>query len=114
VEVDHSTIHSWVLSYAPELDKRIRPYPTPTNDSWRHTFQFVSDNHLWHEPLFLQRLTEKSLRCLSVSMSLQQDIQHVSFTVHRPPQIVLLFFDCYSHLIKMPVSRQLPALVHFW
>ena len=25
VEVDHSTIHRWVLSYAPELDKRIRP-----------------------------------------------------------------------------------------
>jgi len=26
VEVDHSTIHRWVLSYAPELDKRIRPH----------------------------------------------------------------------------------------
>ncbi len=25
VEVDHSTINRWVLKYAPELDKRMRP-----------------------------------------------------------------------------------------
>jgi transposase-like protein len=35
IEVDHSTINRWVLSYAPELDKRIRAHLTPTNDSWR-------------------------------------------------------------------------------
>jgi transposase-like protein len=33
VEVDHSTIHRWVLSYAPERDKRVRPYLNQTNDS---------------------------------------------------------------------------------
>jgi transposase-like protein len=32
VQVDHSTINRWVLKYAPELDKRIRPYLKPTND----------------------------------------------------------------------------------
>jgi len=35
VEVDHSTLNRWVLKYAPELDKRVRPYLKPTNDSWR-------------------------------------------------------------------------------
>jgi len=35
VEVDHSTINRWVLKYAPELDKRIRPHLCSTNDSWR-------------------------------------------------------------------------------
>jgi len=30
VEVDHSTINRWVLKYAPELDKRIRPHLKPT------------------------------------------------------------------------------------
>ncbi|MDZ4877455.1 MAG: hypothetical protein CLLPBCKN_006890 [Chroococcidiopsis cubana SAG 39.79] len=35
VEVDHSTINRWVLKYAPELDKRIRPHLRPANDSWR-------------------------------------------------------------------------------
>jgi len=35
IEVDHSTINRWVLKYAPELDKRIRPHLRSTNDSWR-------------------------------------------------------------------------------
>jgi transposase-like protein len=33
VEVDHSTIQRWVLSYAPELDKRVRLHLNQTNDS---------------------------------------------------------------------------------
>lgn len=33
VEVDHSTINRWVLKYAPELDKPIRPHLNRTNDS---------------------------------------------------------------------------------
>ena len=32
--VDRSTIHRWVLQYAPELDKRCRPHLRPTGDSW--------------------------------------------------------------------------------
>lgn len=35
VAVDHSTINRWVLKFAPEIDKRIRPFLNPTNDSWR-------------------------------------------------------------------------------
>jgi len=35
IEVDHSTINRWVLKYAPELDKRIRPHLQAANDSWR-------------------------------------------------------------------------------
>ena len=35
VEVDHSTLNRWVLKYATELDKRIRPHLKQTNDSWR-------------------------------------------------------------------------------
>lgn len=35
VEVDHSTLNRWVLKYAPELDKRVRPYLRLSNDSWR-------------------------------------------------------------------------------
>ena len=35
IEVDHSTLKRWVLKYAPELDKRIRPHFGSTNDSWR-------------------------------------------------------------------------------
>src|ERR687893_710353 len=33
--VDHTTVFRWVQCYAPELDKRCRPYLTATNDSYR-------------------------------------------------------------------------------
>ena len=35
VQVEHTTIHRWVQDYAPELDKRSRPFLNSTNDSWR-------------------------------------------------------------------------------
>ncbi len=33
--MDHSTINRWVLKFAPQLDKRLRPHLSQTNDSWR-------------------------------------------------------------------------------
>ncbi len=35
LKVDHSTIARWVLAYAPELEKRVKPQLKPTNDSWK-------------------------------------------------------------------------------
>ncbi len=32
VDVDHTTIFRWVRRYAPEFDKRCRPYLRTTND----------------------------------------------------------------------------------
>ena len=47
VEVDHSTINRWVLKYAPELDKRIRPHLKPANDSWRVDETYVKVKGKW-------------------------------------------------------------------
>ncbi len=33
IKVNHATINRWVLKYAPQLDKRIRPHLRPTNDT---------------------------------------------------------------------------------
>jgi transposase-like protein len=33
--LDHTTIMRWVHQYSPEINKRIRKYLKPTNDSWR-------------------------------------------------------------------------------
>ena len=33
--VAHTTIYRWVQDYAPELDKRVRPFLNLTNDSWQ-------------------------------------------------------------------------------
>jgi transposase, IS6 family len=35
VKVDHTTIMRWVHQYSPEIEKKIRRYLRPTNDSWR-------------------------------------------------------------------------------
>ncbi|CAA9558482.1 hypothetical protein AVDCRST_MAG81-442 [uncultured Synechococcales cyanobacterium] len=35
LRVDHSTVFRWVQAYAPQLDKRCRPYLRPPSDSWR-------------------------------------------------------------------------------
>jgi transposase, IS6 family len=35
VEVDHTTIMRWVHQYSPEMEKKVRRYLRPTNDSWR-------------------------------------------------------------------------------
>ena len=35
LKVDHSTLAGWVVAYAPELEKRVKPQLKPTTDSWR-------------------------------------------------------------------------------
>ncbi len=35
LEVDHTTIYRWVQDYAPEIEKRTKPYIKDVNDSWR-------------------------------------------------------------------------------
>jgi transposase-like protein len=47
VEVDHSTINRWVLKYALELDKRIRPHPKLINDSWRADETYIHIKGEW-------------------------------------------------------------------
>ena len=47
IKVDHSTINRWVLKYAPELDKRIRPHLKQTNDSWRVDETYIKVKGQW-------------------------------------------------------------------
>lgn len=47
LEVDHSSIHRWVLSYGPELDQRIRPHLKPTNDSWKVDETYIKIRGKW-------------------------------------------------------------------
>jgi len=35
LKVAHTTVYRWVQAYAPEIEKRSRPYLRPTNDSYR-------------------------------------------------------------------------------
>ena len=35
VKVGHTTIMRWIHQYSPEIEKKVRRYLRPTNDSWR-------------------------------------------------------------------------------
>ena len=50
LKVDHSTIARWVLAYAPELEKRVKPLLKPTNDSWKvdETYVKVKGDWMYH------------------------------------------------------------------
>ncbi len=70
VEVDHSTLHRWVLSYAPELDKRIRPFLNPTNDSWRVDETYIAVKGAWK---YLYRAVDSAGNTLDFRLSAKRD-----------------------------------------
>ena len=45
--VDHSTIARWVLAYAPELEKRVKPLLKPTTDSWKVDETYIKVKGEW-------------------------------------------------------------------
>ena len=47
VEVDHTTIMRWVHQYSPEIEKKVRRYLKPTNDSWRMDETYIKVKSEW-------------------------------------------------------------------
>ena len=47
LSLDHTTIYRWVQAYAPELEKRIRPHLSLTNDSYRVDETYVKIKGAW-------------------------------------------------------------------
>jgi transposase, IS6 family len=70
IEVDHATINRWVLSYAPELDKRIRPYLKQTNDSWRVDETYIKVKGVWK---YLYRAADSAGNTLDFMLSAERD-----------------------------------------
>jgi len=68
VKVDHSTINRWVLKYAPELDKRIRPHLRSTNDSWRVDETYIKVKGQWK---YLYRAVDSEGNTLDFLLSCQ-------------------------------------------
>ncbi|HEY9697122.1 MAG TPA: IS6 family transposase [Trichocoleus sp.] len=72
VEVDYSTINRWVLKYAPELDKRIRRYLKPTNDSWRVDETYIRVKGRW---CYLYRAIDEDGNLVDVRLSEKRDME---------------------------------------
>ncbi|HCF26915.1 MAG TPA: IS6 family transposase [Cyanobacteria bacterium UBA11049] len=70
VEVDHTTIYCWVQDYAPELDKRIRPFFNPTNDSWRVDETYIEVKGEWK---YLYRAVDSAGNTLDFMLSAKRD-----------------------------------------
>ena len=47
LRVDHTTIYRWVQRYAPEIDRRCRPFLRRTNDSYRIDETYVRVGGAW-------------------------------------------------------------------
>jgi IS6 family transposase len=57
LSLDHTTIYRWVQDYAPEIDKRSRPYLKQTNDSWRVDEPYVKVRGNW---MYLYRAVDST------------------------------------------------------
>lgn len=70
IEVDHTTIYRWVQSYAPELERRVRPYLSLTNDSWRVDETYVKVKGVWK---YLYRAVDSMGNTLDFMLSAKRD-----------------------------------------
>jgi transposase, IS6 family len=70
VEVDHTTIYRWVQAYAPELDKRIRPHLSSTNDSWKVDETYIKVKKEWK---YLYRAIDSQGNTLDFMLSTKRD-----------------------------------------
>ena len=72
LKIDHSTIQRWVIAYAPELDKRCRPYLKRTNDSWRVDETYIKVRKEWK---YLYRAVDSEGNTLDFMLSDKRDAE---------------------------------------
>ena len=66
VAVDPSTLFRWVQRYAPEIEKRIRPYQGPRSGSWRVDETYVRVGGNW---TYLFRAVDKHGQLIASMLS---------------------------------------------
>jgi transposase, IS6 family len=72
LKVDHSTLCRWVLAYAPELERRVKPQLKPTNDSWRVDETYLKVKGEW---LYQYRAVDSDGNTLDFRLSAKRDVE---------------------------------------
>src|SRR5689334_14364988 len=70
LRVDYRTICRWVLRYAPELEKRVKPHLKPTSDSWRVDETYIKVKGQW---LYQYRAVDSAGHTLDFRLSVTRD-----------------------------------------
>jgi transposase, IS6 family len=70
VHVDHTTLFRWIQSYAPELNKRIRPHLRTTNGSWRVDETYIRVKGEW---VYLYRAVDATGQTIDFLLSAKRD-----------------------------------------
>ena len=70
VWVDHTTLFRWIQAYAPELEKRVRPYLRPTNGSWRVDETYIRVKGEW---VYLYRAVDATGQTIDFLLSPKRD-----------------------------------------
>ena len=72
LSVAHITIMRWVFQYAPILNKRLRKYLKPTNDSWRMDETYLKIKGVDH---YLYRAVDSDGETIDFWLSKNRDKQ---------------------------------------
>jgi transposase-like protein len=72
LQLDHTTIYRWVQEYAPEINKRVKPYLKVTCDSWKVDETYVKIKGIWH---YLYRAIDKQGNTLDWMLSVNRNKQ---------------------------------------
>jgi transposase-like protein len=70
VEVAHATLFRWTQTYAPEIEKRIRPHLRPSNGSWWVDETYVRVKGRW---TYLYRAVDSRGQTIDFLLSTKRD-----------------------------------------
>jgi transposase-like protein len=80
VEVAHTTVFRWVQTYAPEIEKRIRPHLRVSNGSWRVDETYSRVKTRW---MYLYRAVDSRGQTIDFLLSAKRDAEAAKRFFHK-------------------------------